>query len=189
MQVQFLAGVKKDRSDKVARLKEFELLAIKLNDNNIEVIATASEKPSPEPSPMKSRVESDELLASYIARLECLEDLEKDMSFGYNNNETSSSTPKANPHGPYPSLASLPIVNTANYAYGMPPILHLVSNRSFNHTGQIWPHRLNRCRVPVRPMHWRWCPISLCHFLSCQIQQFLLFLIQLVALDLIIIRQ
>jgi hypothetical protein len=35
MQVQFLADVKKDRSDKVARLKEFELLAIRLNDSNI----------------------------------------------------------------------------------------------------------------------------------------------------------
>jgi hypothetical protein len=33
MQVQFLVGVKKDRSSKVARLKEFELPAIRLNDN------------------------------------------------------------------------------------------------------------------------------------------------------------
>jgi hypothetical protein len=38
MQVQFLAGVKKDRSGKVARLKEFELPAVKLNDHNIKVI-------------------------------------------------------------------------------------------------------------------------------------------------------
>jgi hypothetical protein len=54
----------------VARLKEFELPAIRLNDSNIEVIPTVSKKPSPETSPMKSIVESDELLASYIARLE-----------------------------------------------------------------------------------------------------------------------
>jgi hypothetical protein len=33
-------------------------------------------------------VESDELLASYIARLERLEDLEKDRALGFNNNET-----------------------------------------------------------------------------------------------------
>jgi hypothetical protein len=46
---------------------------------------------------MKSTVESDELLASYIARLERLEDLEKDRALGFNNNETNSSTPKANP--------------------------------------------------------------------------------------------
>jgi hypothetical protein len=77
MQVQFLAGIKKDRSGKVARLKEFELPAIRLNDNNIEVIPTVSKKPSSETQPMKSTVNSDELLASYIARLEWLEDLEK----------------------------------------------------------------------------------------------------------------
>jgi hypothetical protein len=45
MQVQFLAGVKKDRSGKMARLKEFELSAIKLNDNNVEVIPTVSKNP------------------------------------------------------------------------------------------------------------------------------------------------
>jgi hypothetical protein len=78
MQVQFLAGVKKDRSGKVARLKEFELPAIRLNDSNIEVIPTVSKKPSSETPPMKSTVDSDELLASYIAHLEWLKDLEKD---------------------------------------------------------------------------------------------------------------
>ena len=36
MKVQFLADVKKDRHGKVARLKEFELPVIKLNDNNID---------------------------------------------------------------------------------------------------------------------------------------------------------
>jgi hypothetical protein len=66
MQVQFLAGVKKDRSDKLARLKEFELPAIRLNDSNIEVIHTVSKKPLPKTSPMKSTMESDELLASCI---------------------------------------------------------------------------------------------------------------------------
>jgi hypothetical protein len=97
MQVQFLAGVKKDRSGKVARLKEFELLAIRLNDNNIEVIPTVSKKPLSETPPTKSTVDSDELLASYIACLECLKDLEKDRALGFNNNEANSSTPKANP--------------------------------------------------------------------------------------------
>jgi hypothetical protein len=80
MQVQFLASVKKDRSGKVARLKEFELPAIKLNDNSLEVFPTISKKPPAESSPMKSKVESDGLLASYVARLECLEDLVKDRS-------------------------------------------------------------------------------------------------------------
>jgi hypothetical protein len=94
MQVQFLADVKKDRSDKVARLKEFELLAIRLNDSNIEVIPTVSKKPPPETTPTKSTVGSDELLTSYIARLERLEDLEKDRALGFNNNDANSSTPK-----------------------------------------------------------------------------------------------
>jgi hypothetical protein len=74
----------------VARLKEFEVPVIKLNDNNIEVIATVSKKPLPKTLPMKSTVESDELLALYIARLEHLKDLEKDRSLGFNNNEISS---------------------------------------------------------------------------------------------------
>jgi hypothetical protein len=99
MQVQFLASVKKDRSGKVARLKEFELPAIRLNDSNIEVIPTISKKPPPETTPTKSTVGSDELLASYIARLERLEDLEKDRALGFNNNDANSSTTKANPQG------------------------------------------------------------------------------------------
>jgi hypothetical protein len=64
MQVQFLTGVKKDRPDKVARLKEFELSGIRLNDSNIEVIPTVSKKPTPETTPTKSTVGSDELLDS-----------------------------------------------------------------------------------------------------------------------------
>jgi hypothetical protein len=44
MQVQLLTGVKKDRSGKVARLKEFELHEVRLNDSNIEVIPTVSKK-------------------------------------------------------------------------------------------------------------------------------------------------
>jgi hypothetical protein len=99
MQVQFLASVKKDRSRKVARLKEFELPAIRLNDSNIEVIPTVSKKPPPETPPVKSTVDIDELLASYIARLERLEVLEKARALGFNNNEANSSTPKANPKG------------------------------------------------------------------------------------------
>jgi hypothetical protein len=51
----------------VERLKEFELPAIRLNDNNVEVIPIVSKKPPPETHPMKSTVESDELLASYIS--------------------------------------------------------------------------------------------------------------------------
>jgi hypothetical protein len=39
-------------------------------------------------------VGSDELLTSYIARLERLEDLEKDRALGFNNNDANSSTPK-----------------------------------------------------------------------------------------------
>jgi hypothetical protein len=72
IQVQFLTGVKKDRSGKVARLKEFELPAIRLNDSNIEVIPTVSKKPPPDTTPTKSTVGTDELLDSYIARLERL---------------------------------------------------------------------------------------------------------------------
>jgi hypothetical protein len=79
----------------VARLKEFELPAIRLNDTNIEVIPTISKKPQPETIPTNSTVGSDELFASYIARLEWLEDLEKDRALGFNNNDANSSTPKA----------------------------------------------------------------------------------------------
>jgi hypothetical protein len=43
-------------------------------------------------------VGSDELLASYIDRLERSEDLEKDKNIAFNNNETSSSDFKINPH-------------------------------------------------------------------------------------------
>jgi hypothetical protein len=90
MQVQFLAGIKKDRLGKVARLKEFELPTIKLNDNKIEVIPNVSKPLPTSSSPMKSIVGDDGLLASYIASLECLEDLEKDRNTAYNNNETST---------------------------------------------------------------------------------------------------
>jgi hypothetical protein len=91
----------------VARLKEFELSAIILNDSNIEVTSTVSKKPPPETAPTKSTVGSDELLVSYIARLERLEDLENDKALGFNNNDANSSTPKANPQGSHPSLAPL----------------------------------------------------------------------------------
>jgi hypothetical protein len=120
--VQFLADIKKDRSGKVERLKEFELPAIRLNDSNIEVISTVSKKPPLDTIPTKSTVDSDELLASYIARLERSEDLEKDRALGFNNNDANSSTPKANPQGSHPSLAPLP-VNNDNFAYGLTPML------------------------------------------------------------------
>jgi hypothetical protein len=45
MQVQFLVGVNNDRSGKVARLKEFELHAIMLNHNKIELIPIVSKPP------------------------------------------------------------------------------------------------------------------------------------------------
>jgi hypothetical protein len=144
MQVQFLTGVKKDRSGKVARLKEFELSAIRLNDSNIEVIPTVSKKPPPDTTPTKSTVGSDELLASYIARLERLEDLEKDRALGFNNNDANSSTPKANPQGSHPSLAALP-VNNDNFAYGLTP------NLASGQYPQFQPHRTNMA-TPVGPM-------------------------------------
>jgi hypothetical protein len=144
MQVQFLTGVKTDRSEKMARLKEFEQPTIRLNDNNIEVIPTVSKKPPPKTSSMKSTVESDELLASYIAHLEWLEDLEKDRALGFNNNETNSSTPKANPQGSHPSLAHLP-VNNGNHAYGLTP------NPASGQYPQFQPHRPNMAAL-VEPM-------------------------------------
>jgi hypothetical protein len=144
MQVQFLAGVKKDRSGKVARLKEFKLPVIRLNDNNIEVIPTISKKPPPDTTPTKSTVDSDELLASYIARLEWLENLEKDRTLGFNNNDANSSTPKANPQGSHPSLVPLP-VNNDNFAYGLTP------NLASCQYPQFQPHRPNMA-TPVEPM-------------------------------------
>jgi hypothetical protein len=105
----------------VERLKEFERPVIKLNDKT-GVIPTVI-KPPPASYAHKSAVDSDGLLASYIAHLERLEDLVKDRNTAYNNNnnETSSSAPKINPHGVvYPSLAPLPITNNANYTYGVP---------------------------------------------------------------------
>jgi hypothetical protein len=188
MQVQFLAGIKKDRSGKVARLKEFELPAIRLNNNNIEIIPTVSKKPSSETPPMKTTVDSDELLASYIARLERLEDLEKDRALGFNNNETICSTPKANPQGSHPSLAPLP-VNNGNFAYGFTP------NLASGQYPQFEPHRPNMAtpvepmRVLVRPVLWSLFLINLCQFTTCRIRWFLPFLIQSVMLDLIIVQQ
>jgi hypothetical protein len=73
-------------------------------------------------------VEGDGLLASYITRLECLKDREKDRSLAYNNIESGSSAPKIYPHGNYPSLAPLPVTNNANYMYGMPPETSFAQN-------------------------------------------------------------
>jgi hypothetical protein len=80
------------------------------------------------------------LLASYIARLEQLEDLEKDRALGFNNNDANSSTPKANPQGSHPSLAPFP-VNNDNFAYGLTPNLASGQYPRSNRTGQTWPHR------------------------------------------------
>ena len=80
----------------MARLKEFELPAIKLNDKTVEVLPTVS-KPSPE-SP-KSTMESDGLLASCISRLERLEDLENNRSVAFDSNEYNSKTPIINASG------------------------------------------------------------------------------------------
>jgi hypothetical protein len=93
---------------------------------------------------MKSKLESDELFASYIARLERLEDLEKDRALGYAHNETNSSTPKANPQGPHPSLAPLH-VNNGNHAYGLTP------NTTSGQYPQFQQHRPNMA-APVEPM-------------------------------------
>jgi hypothetical protein len=76
------------------------------------------------------------------ARLECLEDLEKDRTLGYVNNETNSSTPKANPQGSYPSLTPLP-VNNGNHAYGLTP------NPASGQYLQFQPHR--PMATPVEP--------------------------------------
>jgi hypothetical protein len=80
------------------------------------------------------------LLASYIARLEQLEDLEKDRALGFNNNDANSSTPKENPQGSHPSLAPFP-VNNDNFAYGLTPNLASGQYPRSNRTGQTWPHR------------------------------------------------
>jgi hypothetical protein len=140
----------------VARLKEFELPTIRINDSNIEVIPIVSKKPPPENTPTKSTVGSDELLASYstvgsdellasyIARLERLEDLERDRALGFNNNDANSSTPKANPQWSHPSLAPLP-VNIDNFAYGLAP------NLASGQYPQFQPNRPNLA-TPVGPM-------------------------------------
>jgi hypothetical protein len=128
----------------VARLKEFELPAIRLNDNNIEVISTVSKKAPPDTTPTKSTTGSDELLVSYIAHFERLEDLEKDRALGFNNNDANSSTPKANPQGSHPSLAPLP-VNNDNFAYGLTP------NPASGQYPQFQPHMPNMA-TSVGPM-------------------------------------
>jgi hypothetical protein len=79
---------------------------------------------------------SDELLGSYIAHLERLEDLGKDRALSFNNNDANSSTPKANPQGSHPSLAPLP-VNNDNFAYGLTP------NPASSQYPQFRPHRPN----------------------------------------------
>jgi hypothetical protein len=130
---------------RVARLKDFELSAIKLNNNKVEVITSISKTP-PTSTAQKSTVGSDELLASYIDRLERSEDLEKDKNIAFNNNETSSSAFKINPHEVvYPSLSPLPITNNANFTYGMPP------ETPIGHTLPFQPRRPSMA-TPVGPL-------------------------------------
>ena len=42
---QFLAGIKKDRHGKISREQEFEMPAIKLNKDKIEVVTAVSDSP------------------------------------------------------------------------------------------------------------------------------------------------
>ena len=89
-------------------MKEFELPAIKLNDNKVEVINVVN-KSLPNPvTPQKSTVGSNELLASYIAHLERLEDLENDRTIAFNDNNVSSSNDPKIDRVVHPSLTPLP---------------------------------------------------------------------------------
>jgi DNA-binding protein YbaB len=79
---QFLSGAKKDRSSKVTLNQDFELLAIKLNKDKVEVIPTVSQASSPDLVMQLSattdrfeRVFNDQssLVASVVTRLEKIE--------------------------------------------------------------------------------------------------------------------
>ena len=61
------------------------------------------------------------MLASYIARLERLEDLEKDRTIAFNDNNVSSSNDPKIDGVVHPSLTPLPNNGFANPLYGMPP--------------------------------------------------------------------
>jgi hypothetical protein len=132
MKVQFLASVKKDRHGKVARLKEFELPAIKLNQNKVEII-TSVRKPSRASSAQKIYCGWWRITCFLYCSFRSLEDLEKYRNIAYNNNnETSSSAPKVNPHEVvHPSLTLLPVTYVGNCTYGIPPKAYIGQTPSF----------------------------------------------------------
>jgi hypothetical protein len=79
---QFLSSAKKDRSGKVTLSQDFELSAIKLNKDKVEVIPTVSQASSPDLvtqlSNITDRFESafndqSSLVASVVTRLEIIE--------------------------------------------------------------------------------------------------------------------
>jgi hypothetical protein len=75
---QFLSGAKKDRSGKVTLNQNFELPAIKLNKDKVEVIPTISQTSPPDLATQLSAIErafndQSSLVASVIIRLEKIE--------------------------------------------------------------------------------------------------------------------
>jgi hypothetical protein len=75
---QFLSGAKKDRSGKVTLNQEFELPAIKLNKDKVEVILIVSQTSSPNLITQLSAIEhvfndQSSLVASVVTRLEKIE--------------------------------------------------------------------------------------------------------------------
>jgi hypothetical protein len=72
---QFLSGAKKDRSGKVTLKQDFELPAIKLNKDKVEVIPTVSQTLPPDLVTQLSAIErvfndQSSLVASVVTRLE-----------------------------------------------------------------------------------------------------------------------
>jgi hypothetical protein len=75
---QFLSGAKKDRSGKVTLNQDFELPAIKLNKDKVEVIPTVSQTSPPDLVKQLSKIEhafndQSSLVASVVTRLEKIE--------------------------------------------------------------------------------------------------------------------
>jgi hypothetical protein len=75
---QFLSGAKKDRSGKVTLNQNFELPAIKLNKDKVEVIPTVSQTSPPDLATQLSAIERafndhSSLVASVVTRLEKIE--------------------------------------------------------------------------------------------------------------------
>jgi hypothetical protein len=75
---QFLSSAKKDRSGKVTLNQDFELPAIKLNKDKVEVIPTVSQTSPPDLVKQLSKIErafndQSSLVASVVTRLEKIE--------------------------------------------------------------------------------------------------------------------